>query len=87
MDFFAKERDYMERRRREDMPLSAPNAEGNVWPKQVCPAFEPRDNTPNGLRQCWYCRYADFHLDKPKALDVGVCYWPKKLFKLTGGVK
>ena len=69
----------MERRRREDAPLSAPNTEGNVWPKQVCPAFEPRANTPEGMRQCWYCRCADFHLDKPRSLDVGVCYWPKKI--------
>jgi hypothetical protein len=28
---------------------------------------------------CWYCIHADFHLDKPRALDVGVCYWPKKM--------
>lgn len=71
----------MEKRRREDAPLSAPNAEGNVWPKQLCPTFEPRADTPNGIKQCWYCRYADFHLDKPKALDVGVCYWPTKTTK------
>ena len=68
----------MEKRSQEDMSLSAPNAEGNVWPNQVCPAFEARIDTHYGLSQCWYCRYADFHLDKPKALDVGVCYWPKK---------
>jgi len=66
-------------RRQEDIPLRAPNAEGNVWPTQVCPAFEPRAGAPPGLWQCWYCRYADFHLDKPRALDVGVCYWPKKI--------
>lgn len=71
----------MEKQRMEDMPLSAPNAEGNVWPKQVCPAFEPRTNTLSGLRQCWYCRYADFHLNKPKALDVGMCCWPQKILK------
>ena len=52
----------MEKRRREDVPLNAPNTEGNVWPIQACPAFEPRIDTPKGLRQCWYCRYADFHL-------------------------
>lgn len=40
------------RRRQEDTPLSAPNAEGNVWPKQVCPAFEPRAGAPEGLQQC-----------------------------------
>ncbi len=69
------------RRRQEDSPLSAPNAEGNVWPKQVCPAFEPRAGTPEGLQQCWYCRCADFHLDKPRSLDVGICCWPKKISK------
>lgn len=78
-NFYAKERDSMQNRRLEDSPLSAPNAEGNVWPKQACPAFEPRSNTPYGMSQCWYCRYADFHLNKPKALDVGVCYWPQRL--------
>lgn len=71
----------MENRRREDMPLSAPNAEGNVWPKQSCPAFEPRVGACKELGQCWYCKYADFHLDRPRALDVGVCYWPKKISK------
>ncbi len=63
---------------RDGMQLTAPNTDGNVWPKQVCPAFEPRADIPKGLQQCWYCRYADFHLDKPRALDVGICYWPKK---------
>ncbi|MCQ4935228.1 hypothetical protein [Anaerotignum propionicum] len=71
----------MEKRRREDMALEVPNAEGNVWPKQVCPTFEARTGAPEGLKQCWYCRYADFHLDKPRALDVGVCYWPNKISK------
>lgn len=51
IDFFAKKFDYMGIRRRENMPLYAPNSQGNVRPKQVCPAFEPRDNTLNGLRQ------------------------------------
>ena len=83
MHFSLKERDIMEnrRRRREDMPLTSPNADGNVWPRQVCLAFEQREDTPNGIRQCWYCRCADFHLDKARSLDVGVCYWPKKVVK------
>lgn len=29
----------MENRRREEVPLNVPNAEGTVWPKQVCPAL------------------------------------------------
>lgn len=59
--------------------LSAPNADGNVWPQQVCPAFEFRDTAPIKIQQCWYCRYADFHLHKHKALDVGICNWPIKV--------
>jgi hypothetical protein len=66
-------------RRQEHAPLSAPNALGNVWPRQICPAFEPRGDTLEGLRQCWYCCYADFHLDMARSLDVGVCYWPKRI--------
>ena len=68
-------------RRREDRPMPAPNAGGNVWPKQSCPAFTPRDGTAE--KTCWYCAYADFHLDQPRALDVGVCYWPKKILMGT----
>ncbi len=69
------------RRRQEETPLSAPNTEGNVWPHQICPAFEPRCDAPGGIHQCWYCRCADFHLNKPRSLDVGVCYWPQKILK------
>ncbi len=68
-------------RRCEDAPLIQPNAEGNVWPKQSCPAFEPRESTVTGQCECWYCRHADFHLGKPKALEVGICCWPKKIMK------
>ena len=64
-------------RRREDQALSAPNFYGNVWPKQRCPVFMPRSGAAE--RTCWYCIHADFHLDKPRALDVGVCYWPKEI--------
>ena len=64
-----------------DLPLMEPNADGNIWPKQSCPAFEARDGSPMGLNQCWYCRYADFHLYKPKALKVGICNWPRKIMK------
>lgn len=68
--------DNQTNRRREDLPLDKPNRDGNVWPRQRCPAFTPRGGAI--LNECWYCVYADFHLDKPRALDVGVCYYPKK---------
>lgn len=61
---------------REDQPLDAPNRDGNVWPRQRCPAFTPRYD--GALNECWYCVYADFHLTMARALDVGVCYYPKK---------
>lgn len=68
--------------RREDQPLSAPNPGGNVWPKQSCPAFTPRGDAIEN--NCWFCIYADFHLDKPRALDVGICNWPEKLPEMRG---
>lgn len=63
-------------RRREDQPLLAPNSGGNVWPDQSCPAIALRGDAVE--RTCWYCVYADFHLDRPRALDVGICEWPNK---------
>ncbi len=68
-------------RRQEDTPFTTPNAEGNVWPKQCCPVFIPREGAAVGLDECWYCRHADFHLDRPRALDVGICCWPEKVMK------
>lgn len=67
--------------KRKDCTLAAPNAEGNVWPSEVCPAFEPRADAIEGLPQCWYCRCADFHLDRPHSLDVGICCWPRKVIE------
>ena len=64
------------RKRKEDLPLDKPNQNGNVWPKQTCPAFTSREGAVAGIYECWYCCFADFHLDKPRALDVGVCYYP-----------
>lgn len=54
--------------------LSAPNPSGNVWPGQSCPALLPRGGAAE--QTCWYCVYADFHLDRPRALEVGICEWP-----------
>lgn len=68
------------RKRKEDQPLDKPNCDGNVWPKQTCPAFTPREGAAAGIHECWYCCFADFHLDKPRALDVGVCYFPKAVY-------
>lgn len=65
--------------RQTNHPLAAPNANENVWPRQTCPAFTPRECTVAPMRECWYCVYADFYLDRPRALDVGMCEWPKKV--------
>ena len=57
--------------------ISAPKPGGSVWPRQSCPAFLPRQGhlSIEGP-QCWFCRYADFHLTQPVALEVGICCWP-----------
>ena len=64
------------RDRREALPTPKPG--GSVWPRQSCPAFTPRkEYLPMGGSQCWFCRYADFHLTRPVALEVGICCWPE----------
>lgn len=69
------------KQRSEDMLLDKPNAGGSVWPRQNCPVFTPRDGAAEAMPECWYCRCADFHLNQPKALDVGICCWPKIILK------
>ena len=66
-------------RRKEDLPYEEPNIDGNVWPHQSCPKFEPREGAV--LKECWYCCHADFHLNHVRALEVGVCCWPKIILK------
>lgn len=57
--------------------LPAPKPGGSVWPRQSCPAFTPRkEHLPTESGQCWFCRYADFHLKCSVALEVGICCWP-----------
>ena len=56
-----------------------PNKEKNVWSQDLCPAYTPREEAIESLKGCWYCRYADFHLKEERALEVGICKWPKKV--------
>ena len=58
--------------------FSEPQKGLNVYPNQWCPMFSAR-RTNLGLPhpECFYCKYADFHLDKEVCLDVGKCCYPK----------
>ena len=57
--------------------MPEPKQKGSVWPQQRCLAFTPRQNASPKQAECWYCRYADFHLTEPVALEVGICCWPE----------
>lgn len=59
----------------ENMLFDKPNSDSNVWPYQCCPVFTPRSE--GCIKECWYCRYADFHLDRAKSVDIGICCWPR----------
>ena len=58
-----------------------PKRDGNVWPDDICPAYTPRKEAISCLKGCWYCKYADFHLKAERALEVGICKWPKKVIE------
>ena len=57
--------------------MPEPLSDQNVLPRQRCPAFLAREGALPGEVECWFCAYADFHIDKAKTLDVGVCNYPK----------
>ena len=69
----------MERVRNREKRLPAPKPGESIWPKDFCPVFFPREGwLPIEKEQCWYCRYANFHLTAPIALDVGICCYPQE---------
>ena len=73
------EENTMHRNDAEDgSPLSLPQTDRNVYPRQCCPAFVARDGAFPWERECWFCVYADFHLEKACPLDVGICGYPVK---------
>ncbi len=49
---------------------------GEIDKYACCDRFSPRKSLVMPRRECWYCRYADFHLNKPVALEVGICRYP-----------
>ena len=61
------------------MYFEVPNKNGNVWPGNLCAAYTPREDAIDSLKECWYCRYADFHLKEERALEIGICKWPHKV--------
>ena len=64
---------------RDGMYFEVPNKNGNVWPGNPCAAYTPREDAIDSLKECWYCRYADFHLKEERALEIGICKWPHKV--------
>ena len=44
-----------------------------IHPRDICLFYHPRDMCIVAMRECWYCRYADFQLEELKPLEVGIC--------------
>lgn len=56
--------------------LQFPKSDQNVFSYEVCPKFVARSSLAIPHKECWYCRHADFHLEKEKPLEVGICCYP-----------
>jgi len=56
--------------------FEAPQSNKNIWPHQYCPVFDKRHTSFHSAPECFYCKYADFHIEQPVALDVGICCYP-----------
>lgn len=46
-----------------------------INPRDICSFYEPRDMCIVAMKECWYCRYADFQLGELKPLEVGTCLY------------
>lgn len=46
-------------------------------PGDSCVFFKPRDGTPVGLRQCWYCAYGVFDVKSTQENKQGLCKFRK----------
>lgn len=44
-----------------------------IMPDHVCRYFEPDDAMTYNVKECWYCRYADFRKSNEIMLDNSVC--------------
>lgn len=57
--------------------LDAPPVGQNILPGQVCPRWQSRAAVMMAaFRECRNCKYAEFHLNREKALEVGACGYP-----------
>lgn len=45
---------------------------------ECCPAYAERDGAMPCERECWFCVYADFHLEQNETLEKGICHYPQK---------
>lgn len=48
-----------------------------ILPEHCCGYFEPDANCSCNLRECWYCRYADFRKSNDITLENSVCRNPR----------
>ena len=78
---FARRGSMIEREQLRVFPNSEdfdkPHSEKNVWRHQYCPMFRLRMTSVHAAPECFFCKYADFHLESMNALDVGICCYPK----------
>lgn len=44
-----------------------------VLPDYICPYFEPDEDITCSLKECWYCRFADFRKSNDIMLENSVC--------------
>lgn len=44
-----------------------------VLPNYVCPYFEEDEHMTYNVKECWYCRFADFRKSNEIMLENSVC--------------
>ena len=61
---------------KEKKQLDCPSVGKTIASHQKCPAFVARDGALPNEKECWFCKYADFQLNKPHSAEFGICKYP-----------
>lgn len=49
-----------------------------ILPDGVCDFFEPLTDISYNLKECWYCKYADFRKTTDVFIEQSLCRNPQK---------
>lgn len=57
--------------------FAEPQTDKKVFPLQYCPKYQQRYSITPVIPECYFCRFADFHLNMNTPPETGECHYPE----------